>query len=112
MSADRVVSPPRDQLNLLRTPLTSAEEQVFQLFDTKLPPEWEIYIKSHLNGLRPGFVLLNPNAGIGVFDVIEWELGQTTLHVEWDAETPQLWKAPPIGEKVRIDPTPSQQSAV
>lgn len=70
----RLVSPPRDQLNLLRTPLTAGEREVFELFDTMLPPEWEIYVQPHLNGLRPDFVLLNPEVGIAVFEVKDWDL--------------------------------------
>jgi hypothetical protein len=44
------------------------------MFCRTLPPEWEIYIQPHLNGLRPDFVLLNPKVGIGVFEVKDWNL--------------------------------------
>lgn len=51
--------------------LPSDEREVFEFFDQTLPPEWEMYIKPHLNGLRPDVVLLNPHAGIAVFDIIK-----------------------------------------
>lgn len=57
----------REQWNLL----PQDELEIFEFFDKKLPPEWEMYIKPHLNGLRPDVVLLNPDAGIGVFNIIK-----------------------------------------
>lgn len=71
---ERFVSPPIDQLEKLRQPLTAGERLVFDLFNEGLAPEWEIYIQPHLNGLRPDFVLLNPNVGIAVFEVKDWNL--------------------------------------
>lgn len=47
---------------------------MLELFDRELAPEWEIYIQPHLNGLRPDFVLLNPDVGIAVFEVKDWNL--------------------------------------
>ena len=57
----RKVSPPREALESLRTPLTDGEWEVFELFDEQLAPEWEIYVQPHLNGSRPDFVLLHPD---------------------------------------------------
>lgn len=71
---ERFVSPPIDQLDKLRQPLTEGERLVFNLFNERLAPEWEIYIQPHLNGLRPDFVLMNPNVGIAVFEVKDWNL--------------------------------------
>ncbi len=76
----RVVSPPREVLAQLRQPLTEGERLVFEFFDAHLAHEWEIYITPHLNGLRPDFVLLNPNAGIAVFEVKDWDLD--AMHYE------------------------------
>ena len=45
----RIVQPPRDQLDQLLTPLTDGERKVVDLFDQKLPAEWEIYVQPHLN---------------------------------------------------------------
>lgn len=65
----RVVSPPKSQFDILATPLLPHERAVFDLFDSNLSDVWEIYVKPHLNGLRPTFVLLNANVGIAAFDV-------------------------------------------
>jgi hypothetical protein len=76
----RIVSPPRDELPHLRTALTEGEWAVFRFFDSLLPQEWEIYIQPHLNGLRPDFVLLNPNVGIAVYEVKDWDLSAMRYH--------------------------------
>lgn len=49
---------------------------VFEFFDTHLDEAWEIYIQPHMNGLRPDFVLLNPNVGLAVFEVKDWAMGK------------------------------------
>jgi hypothetical protein len=71
---ERFVSPSIEHLDSLRQPLTAGERMVFDFFNETLAPEWEIYIQPHLNGLRPDFVLLNPNVGIAVFEVKDWNL--------------------------------------
>lgn len=70
----RVISPPVEQFDNLRQPLTKGEQLVFNLFNSLLPLEWEIYLQPHLNGLRPDFVLLNPKVGIAVFEIKDWDL--------------------------------------
>ena len=70
----RIIEPPRDQHPHLRQPLTAGELRVLDVLDDKLPPEWEIYLQPHFNGLKPDFVLLEPNVGIGVIEVKDWNL--------------------------------------
>ena len=65
----RIFDPPRDEFDQLPTPLTDGERRVIDLFDQKLPTEWEIYVQPHLNGLRPDIVLLHPGVGVAVFEV-------------------------------------------
>ena len=79
---NRFVSPPLNQLEKLRQPLTEGERMVFDLFNAHLPIEWEIYIQPHLNGLRPDFVLLNPNVGIAVFEVKDWDFQAMQYKIE------------------------------
>lgn len=55
--------------------------RVVQFLDRSLPPEWEIYVRPHLNGLRPDLVLLNPDVGIGLIAVVEWDLGTGSYRV-------------------------------
>ncbi len=79
---ERFVSPPINQLDKLRQPLTKGERLVFDFFHAHLSKEWEIYIQPHLNGLRPDFVLLNPNTGIAVFEIKDWDLDAMEYWVE------------------------------
>ncbi len=78
----RYVSPPVESFDSLRQPLTPGERVVFDFFDQNLSEEWEIYVQPHVNGLRPDFVLLNPNAGIAVFEVKDWNLDAMTYRIE------------------------------
>src|SRR5687767_4611562 len=71
--APRLVSPPREELSALRTPLEPGEKAVFDFFDSLLPKEWEIYVQPHLNGLRPDVVLLHPTVGVAVYEVKDWD---------------------------------------
>ena len=70
----RVVSPPKDELNNLNPPLRQSLKTVFELLYQALPVEWEIYVRPYLNGLRPDIVILNPNVGIAVFQVVDLDL--------------------------------------
>jgi len=78
----RVVSPPRNELDKLRQPLTEGEKLVFDFFDEHLSVEWEIYLQPHMNGLRPDFVLLNPQVGMAVFEVKDWDFSAVNYSVE------------------------------
>ena len=70
----RIIDPPKDQWNRLPTLLTPGEDKIYNLFDNSLSLEWEMYIQPHLNGLRPDLVLLNPYAGVAVFEIKDWSL--------------------------------------
>ena len=80
----RIIDPPRDQFGQLPTPLTPGERQVINLFDQKLPAQWEIYVQPHLNGLRPDIVLLHPGVGVAVFEVKDWNLGAMQYYAKED----------------------------
>ncbi len=89
---DRFVSPPVKDLLNLRQQLTPGEKMVFDIFNQHLGSKWEIYIQPHLNGLRPDFVLLNPDVGIAVFEVKDWNL--SAMHYGVDnrkGKPPLLW---------------------
>ena len=86
----RFVSPPPQELAKLRQPLTRGERLVFDVFNKYLSPKWEIYIQPHLNGLRPDFVILNPDVGIAVFEVKDWDLSAMQYGVEARTERPPL----------------------
>ena len=84
----RTIDPPKDQWDRLPTLFTSGEREVFKLFDFKLPLEWEMYIQPHLNGLRPDLVLLNPYAGIAVFEIKDWSLKTLQSSIRYNRKKP------------------------
>ena len=84
----RHIDPPKEQWHLLPTPLTPGEREVYELFDGKLPHDWEMYIQPHLNGLRPDLVLLNPNAGIAVYEIKDWNLTSIQHKIKSKKENP------------------------
>lgn len=67
----RVVSPPLSQLDKLTEPPSAAERAFLDFMLDSLPAGWEVYVKPHLNGLQPSLVVLHPEFGIGVFEVID-----------------------------------------
>ncbi|MGO4673320.1 UvrD-helicase domain-containing protein [Bosea sp. 2YAB26] len=71
--------------------MTAGERRVLDFFNHELPDGWEIYIQPHLNGLRPDFVLINPNGGIGVFEVKDWDLGAMRYFTKNEPEGHTLW---------------------
>lgn len=98
----RIISPSPETLSVLRQPLTAGEKAVLALFHRSLPPDWEIYIQPHLNGLRPDFVLLNPAVGVGVFEVKDWNLGAMHYFTEKDSDGNVMLWAEKDGEKFCI----------
>jgi hypothetical protein len=76
----RLISPAEEEIPNLKTPPTAGELRVMQFFKSGLDDAWEIYFQPHLNGCRPDFVLLNPDVGIGVFEVKDWDLKAQNLN--------------------------------
>ena len=80
----RIIEPSLEDHRTLRQPLTKGESIVLDFFNKSLALEWEIYVQPHLNGLRPDFVLLNPNVGIAVFEIKDWNLDAMEYYRERD----------------------------
>jgi superfamily I DNA/RNA helicase len=64
--------PDWQEIDKLRPPLTPGEQALAKYFDQHLPAPWEIYVQPFLNGDRPDIVILNPNAGLMIFEVKDW----------------------------------------
>ena len=62
--------------------ITHAERELAQCFQSASPP-WELYVRPFLNSLRPHLVLINPQVGIAVFEVCEWNPDVTGFN--WEA---------------------------
>lgn len=78
----RIISPSLEHMSRHKSIMTVNEKLIFDLFEKNLDAEWEIYFKPHMNGIRPCFVLLNPNAGIAIYEIVEWELNKKIFN--WD----------------------------
>ena len=99
----RIVHPSVSDHGSLRQPLERGERLLFNLFDSELDPEWEIYIQPHLNGLRPDFVLLNPRVGICVIEVKDWNLDAMPYYVKTHESGLKELYASKDGRSFRID---------
>jgi hypothetical protein len=87
----RIISPNKEALARLRTPLEKGEKMALDIFEVSLSDDWEIYVQPHLNGCRPDIVLLNPNVGIAVFEVKDWDLDAMEYRVQENrAGSPKL----------------------
>ena len=66
----------KSHLNIknIQPSLMPGEKMVLDLFEKELNDDWEIYVQPHINGLKPDFVLINPNSAIGVFEIKDWKL--------------------------------------
>ena len=58
-----------------------AENIVHNFLKQNLNKSWEIYPQPHLNGSRPDFVCLNPNIGILVLEVKDWNLDSYEIDI-------------------------------
>ena len=101
---DRVVSPPLEEIEKLRTPLTNGERGFLALLLERLPAEWEIYVQPHLNGLRPDFVLLHPQVGIAVYEIKDWDLAAMRYFVTQSNGSPPRLMAEKDGKTFSIQP--------
>jgi hypothetical protein len=51
--------------------LTEGEQRLANFFKNNLPYTWKMYVKPNINGITPDFVLLNPEVGLMIYEVIE-----------------------------------------
>jgi len=80
--------PTWEQLDEQHNPLTAGEKALLKYFDTYLPrdPEWKkgrelteykgwlIFAQPFLNGARPDIVIFNPQVGLVIYEVKDWNL--------------------------------------
>lgn len=80
----RIIDPYKSQWYFLPTAFTEDKNNVFELFDAELAPEWGIYLHPHLNGLRPDFILLYPKVGIAAYGIQDRSPSTIRRSIEWD----------------------------
>ncbi len=74
------------------TALQEGEKALMEMLLQTLDDDWTIYVQPHLNGLNPDIVIFSPEAGIGVFEVKDWNLNNCQVknngyNYEWTVYT-------------------------
>ena len=72
MSIPRTI-PDRTEWHSLRPPLEPGELALAELLDDTLPPGWVIAVQAQLWNSRPDVIAYNPEVGLGVFEVKDWD---------------------------------------
>jgi len=68
------IYPAWDVILSSKSQLTEGERTLLTYLDDHLPRSWQIFSQPHLNGLRPDVVVFNPNVGVMIFEVKDWDL--------------------------------------
>ena len=66
--------PTWDEIEKFHNPLTEGEEHLARFLDDTLPEEWMIFVEPYLNGTRPDIVVFNPQVGVMIYEVKDWNL--------------------------------------
>jgi len=69
-----ILVPELEEINSLPQKLTDGERCLMEALCKALDNNWTVYVQPHLNGLRPDIVIFNEDAGIGIFEVKDWDL--------------------------------------
>ncbi|MEQ8995331.1 MAG: NERD domain-containing protein [Coleofasciculus sp. B1-GNL1-01] len=87
-----ILVPDRAEIDSLPQKLTDGEDALMKALDQALDDNWTVYVQPHLNGLRPDIVIFSEDAGIGVFEVKDWNLNSYRIIVHEDGEYDwQVW---------------------
>lgn len=57
-----------------RNKLQEGEREIASYFHSNLSDDWEVYVQPFLNGSRPDIIILNPNFGVMIVEVKDWDL--------------------------------------
>ncbi len=71
--------PDIEEIKSFPTPLTKGELTLIIALLDILDNRWTIYVQPHLNGLNPDVVIFSEEAGIGIFEVKDWNLENYTI---------------------------------
>ena len=66
--------PTWNEIQNFHNPLTEGEESLARFLDDTLPEEWMIFVEPYLNGSRPDIVVFNPQIGVMIYEVKDWDL--------------------------------------
>ena len=69
-----VCFPSLEEINSFRVPLTPGERHLLNFLLSHLADNYEVYVQPFLNGDRPDFVVVRPDAGVLIIEVKDWHL--------------------------------------
>lgn len=72
--------PSIEQIEQLPTPLEPGERALMNALCQVLDDEWTIYVQPFLNGLKPDIIIFSEQAGLGIFEVKDWNLAHYLVH--------------------------------
>ena len=75
-----ILVPSIEEIESLPTKLTNGERRLMNALLEALDDEWSVYVQPHLNGLKPDIVIFSENAGVGIFEVKDWNLDCYRIH--------------------------------
>ncbi len=100
--------PDRSEWQTLRTPLEPGELALAELLDDSLPEGWTIAVQAQLWNARPDVVAYNPDAGVGVFEVKDWD--PSAREFKYSSRKDALLARPGKGEKWYVAQNPVGQA--
>ena len=69
-----ILVPDIEEINSLPQKPTEGEIFLMEALCKTLDDQWTVYFQPYLNGLRPDIVIFCEDAGIGIFEVKDWDL--------------------------------------
>ena len=103
MSLPRTI-PDRTEWHSLRPPLEPGELALAELLDDTLPPGWVIAVQAQLWNSRPDVIAYNPEVGVGVFEVKDWDPGARQFRYSRETEVLEARSGPGESWYVTRDP--------
>jgi len=96
--------PDRSEWHALRTPLEPGELALAELFDDTLPDGWTVAVQAQLWNSRPDVIAYNPEVGVGVFEVKDWDPGARQFQYSRETEVLEARSGPDESWYVTRDP--------
>ena len=75
-----ILVPSIEEIESLPTKLTDGERRLMNALLEALDDGWSVYVQPHLNGLKPDIVIFSEDAGVGIFEVKDWNLDCYRIH--------------------------------
>lgn len=99
------IYPSWEKIKNFKIPLTEAEEKFAHFLDKNLPEYWKIFVKPYFNGSYPDLILLNPDGGLMIYNVVsdsEYDTSPLKTKQQLDYYRNKIFQelVPKMGEKL------------